>query len=54
MFVMTSQKSLCPTWYEIRKQNAKYFTDAIVMMRVAKDAVDADILVYNSVAVLPL
>ena len=28
-------------------QNTKYFTDTIVTMRVAKDAVNADILVNN-------
>ena len=44
---MTSQRALCSTWYKIRKQNTEYFTDTIVTMQVAKDAVDADILVNN-------
>ena len=44
---MTSQRVLWPTWYKIRKQNTEYFTDTIVTMRVAKDVVDADILVNN-------
>ena len=29
------------------KQNTEYFTDTIVTIRVAKDVVDADILVNN-------
>ena len=45
--MMKSQKVLWPTWYKIRKQNTEYFTDTIVTMRVAKDVVDADILVNN-------
>ena len=46
--MMTSQRVLSPTWYKIRKQYTKYFTDTIVTMRVAKDVVDADILVKNA------
>ena len=47
MTMMMSQRVLWPTWYKIRKQNTEYFTDTIVTMRVAKDVVDADILVNN-------
>ena len=46
--MMTSQRALWPTWYKIRKQNRDYFTDTIVTMLVAKDAVDMDILVNKS------
>ena len=42
-----TERALWPTWYKIRKQNTKFFTDTIVIMRVAKDAVDADILINN-------
>ena len=45
--MMTSQRALWSPWYKIRKQNTEYFTDSIVTMRVARDAVDADILVNN-------
>ena len=45
--MMTSQRALRSMGYKIRKQNTEYFTDTIVMMWVAKDAVDADILVNN-------
>ena len=44
---MMSQRVLWSTWCKIRQQNTEYFTDTIVTMRVAKDAVDADILVNN-------
>ena len=45
--MMTSQRALSPTWYKIRKQNTEYLTDTIVTTRIAKDAVDAGILVNN-------
>ena len=45
--MMTSQRVRWPTWYNIRKLNTEYFTDTIVTMRVAKDVVNADILVNN-------
>ena len=41
----TPQRVLWPTWYKIRKQKAEYCTNTIVTMRVAKDVVDADMLV---------
>ena len=40
--MMTSQRALWPTWYKIWKQNIEHFTDTIVTMWVAKDAVDAE------------
>ena len=45
--MMTSQRVLYPTWYKIGEQNTEYVTDTIVTMRVAKDVVDADILINN-------
>ena len=47
-----SQRVLWSTRYKIRKQNTEYFTDTIVTMWVAKDVVDADILVNNGCRVL--
>ena len=46
--MMTSQRERSnPRDTKIWKQNIEYFTDTIVMMQVAKDAVDADILADN-------
>ena len=44
---MMSQRALWSIGYKIQKENTEYFTDTIVTMWVAKDAVDADILVNN-------
>ena len=37
-------KGLWSAWFKILKQNTEYFTHLIYTMRVAKDAVDANIV----------
>ena len=47
MTMMTSQRALWTMWHKIQEQNIEYFADTTIMMWVAMDTVNADILVNN-------